>query len=181
LQGGAAVIRLGVESDAARMMAIYNEAVDDQVHANADVLHDDVAKFSSLYFDGGNRYVTYVAESASGEVIGWGALKKFSARPYDPSMAEVAVYIARGNRSAGLGIHLLRRLMAYSREVGFHSLVAIILEENRQSLRGCKFCGFEEKIRLPGAISLYGGREDVVWLQLVVANSSKPSEVMGNA
>jgi phosphinothricin acetyltransferase len=157
------------------MMDIYNEAVDDRVHANCDVLQTDEARFAAQYFFD-PRYRTLVRESPEGEVLGWGALKKFSARPRDPRMAEVAVYIARRSRSAGMGVHLMKELMKLAAEAQFHSLVAIILEKNTPSIRGCKFCGFEEKVRLPLLAKMYGGAEDIVWLQLVLSPSSASAD-----
>lgn len=151
------------------MMEIYNEAVRDEVHANCDVVQDDLSRFTHTYFGYGPRYGCVVSETDAGVVVGWGALKTFSSRPRDESVAEVAVYITRTSRSAGLGIRMLERLMVHARSVRFHSLVAIILGKNTPSIRGSKYCGFEEKVRLTGAARVQGEVEDIVWLQLVLS------------
>ena len=97
-----------------------------------------------------DRTIGFDIPCLEGPSVGWGsdrdgtastqgdatALKRFSARPHDFAMAEVAVYIARDSRSAGLGLFLLKRLIASARADGFHSLVAVILEHNTPSLRG---------------------------------------------
>lgn len=158
------MIRLANPADAPMMAEIYNQAIDDRVHANCDVPQSR-EKFLAAYFSGGGRYVALVHESNAGEIGGWGALKKFSARPDDDSLAEVAVYVQRGRRSAGLGIYLLRALIKHAEKVSFHSLIAIILGENVESIRGSRSCGFQERVRIPAIANMYGRYEDIVWMQ----------------
>ena len=43
-------LRAAVPADAAPMMAIYNEAIVDHVHANCDVLQSDVGRFGAGFF-----------------------------------------------------------------------------------------------------------------------------------
>lgn len=159
------MIRPATPADTAPMMAIYNEAIVDQVHANCDTLQSDVAGFGAVHFADPARYGVYVSESPEGHVVGWGALKKFSAFPHCTDMAEVAVYIGRSKRAAGLGIRLLQRLQRHASGVGFHSLVAIILEHNRQSIRGSEHCGFQTCVTLPGAAHFSDQYEDIIWMQ----------------
>jgi L-amino acid N-acyltransferase YncA len=163
------MIRSARPADSQTMMEIYNDAVEDQAHANCDTVQRDAGAFASQYFFGSSRYISVIKESSSHGIAGWGALKRFSARPFDQSIAEVAVYIGRQSRSSGLGIHLLKRLMSHAQASDFHSLIAIILGKNVQSIRGCAFCGFEERVRLRAVASLYGEHEDIVWMQKVLA------------
>lgn len=159
------MIRLATTADIGAMVDVYNQAIADEVYANCDVPQVGNQTFELAYFFGSDRYVVLVNEASEGRIVGWGALKKFSARPHDADIAEVAVYIARDNRSVGLGIHLLKDLIAHAEKVGFRSLMAVIVGKNNQSIRGSKLCGFEEKIRFPAIARLYGGEEDIVWMQ----------------
>ncbi len=150
------------------MVDVYNQAIEDQVFANCDVFQNRDT-FISTYFTDTTRYIVLVSESECDHIIvGWSAIKPFSARPYDSTIAEVAVYIRRENRSAGIGIRMLRELIKHARISGFHSLVAVILGRNSPSLRGSKFCGFEEKVRMPAIASIYGQAEDIVWMQRIL-------------
>ncbi|HXZ00668.1 MAG TPA: GNAT family N-acetyltransferase [Stellaceae bacterium] len=162
------MIRPAVLSDLDRVIEIYNQAIIDRVHANCDELQTSSDKFASIYFGDDPRYFILVYESEAGEVEGWGAVKRFSARPYDRSAGEVAVYIARESRSRGHGVRILRALMSRAKAADFHSLVAIILGENIQSIRGAASCGFEEKVRIPAIAYQYGKYSDIVWLQKVM-------------
>ncbi|GLU34932.1 hypothetical protein Busp01_47740 [Trinickia caryophylli] len=159
------IIRPATQTDAASMMAIYNEAIADEVHANCDTLQADATRFAAGYFADAGRYGVYVGESPEGELVGWAALKKFSAFPYSRDIAEVAVYINRRWRAQGLGIRLLRRLQDHARLAGFQSLVAIILEHNRSSVRGSEHCGFRTCATLPRAARVSNQYEDIIWMQ----------------
>ncbi|XVN18522.1 GNAT family N-acetyltransferase [Pseudomonas corrugata] len=103
--------------------------------------------------------------SSDGDTVAWGALKPFSARPDDETMAEVAVYVRRDMRARGVGIRLLQALEVSAREAGFESLVAIILGPNHASARGCKSQGFAECVRIPRIARLENNLVDIVWLQ----------------
>lgn len=159
------MIRPATLSDAPSMMAIYNEAITDQVHANCDVLQSDAARFGAIYFGGSGRHGVYVKETPEGGLAGWGALKKFSAFPHCEDIAEVAVYIGRERRSAGLGIRLLQQLLEHARDADFQSVVAIILEHNRASIRGSEHCGFNTCVTLPKAAHFSDQYEDIIWMQ----------------
>lgn len=159
------MIRPANVADVRVMTDIYNEAIADEAHANCDDIQTDTDKLLSLYFSGDRRYAAFVKINNAGGIIGWGALKRFSARPEDDSIAEIAVYVARCHRSSGIGIHLLKCLISHAESVGFESLVAVIIGKNTPSIRGSRFCGFEECVRIPAIAELYGHYEDIVWMQ----------------
>ncbi|XVN17078.1 GNAT family N-acetyltransferase [Pseudomonas corrugata] len=117
------------------------------------------------YFGKDRRFAVLVYLSSDGDTVAWGALKPFSARPDDETMAEVAVYVRRDMRARGVGIRLLQALEVSAREAGFESLVAIILGPNHASARGCKSQGFAECVRIPRIARLENNLVDIVWLQ----------------
>lgn len=160
------MIRRATQQDARPMMEIYNQAVADRVYANCDN-QTDVDEFGRLYAIGDGRYGAFVAVS-HGRMTGWGALKPFSMRPYDDAMAEVALYVDRENRSLGVGIRLLSHMMQYAEDARFHSVVAVVARKNTGSIRCGEFCGFEERVSLPGVSVLLGVAEDMIWMQKVL-------------
>lgn len=160
------MIRLAIPDDVHHMVDIYNQAIADRLHSNCDIPHRNPDRFLDIYFSDNSRYTVIVSEqNAGGSISGWAALKKFSARPYDPEIAEVTVYVRRENRSSGIGIRMLRALIEYARKNRFKSLVAIILGKNVSSIRGSMFCGFEERVRFQRIANIYGKEEDIVWMQ----------------
>lgn len=167
------MIRCARASDVDTMVDIYNQAVHDQVHANCDVVQHDSGKFSALYFGAETRHAVLVNETDEGTISAWGALKRFSARPHDDAIAEVAVYVRREQRSLGLGIRMMRALMRRSADLGFDSLVAIVLGRNTSSLRGAAACGFRERVRIPSIAVLHGEAQDIVWLQKILGTGVK--------
>jgi phosphinothricin acetyltransferase len=154
-------------SDAPVMANIYDQAIHDRVHANCDTpQYNNLEKFSNSYFFGDDRYACLINESDTGDVNGWGALKKFSALPGDDSIAEVAVYISRDHRTVGIGVRLLKALIAHAKTAHFDSLIAIILENNAPSIRGCLACGFTSQVRMPAIAKPYGESQDILWMQM---------------
>jgi phosphinothricin acetyltransferase len=168
------VIRTALPDDVGAMVEIYNEAILDAVNANCDVTQHDTGKFRALYFEGDPRHAVLVKETDAGRVLAWGALKSFSARPHDRAIAEVAVYVRREQRSQGLGIRMMHALMRRAGELGFASLVAIVLGRNVPSLRGAAACGFAELVRIPSIAVTGGHAQDIVWMQKILDEGVKP-------
>lgn len=79
---------------------------------------------------------------AGEEVLGWAALSPGSARAVYAGVAEVSVYVAGRARGRGVGLLLLRALVAASEESGIWTLQASIFPENRASIALHQRCGF---------------------------------------
>ncbi len=67
-------------------------------------------------------------------VLGWAALSRVSRRPAYAGVAEVSVYVTEQARGRGIGLALLRRLVAESEEAGIWTLQASIFPENVASV-----------------------------------------------
>ena len=96
-------------------------------------------------------------------VLGWGALSPTSARRVYRGVAEVSIYIGKGQLRKGLGRKLLRALVECSEEKGFWTLQGGIFPENVASIKLHEECGFR----------LVGRREKVgqhfgVWRDTVI-------------
>lgn len=88
------------------------------------------------------RFVAISAES--GEVAGWAALNRVSARAVYAGVAEVSVYVANEARQMGIGKALLNKLVEASEQNGLWTLQASVFPENIASLSLHKSCGFRE-------------------------------------
>lgn len=98
-------------------------------------------------------------------VVGWGALSPVSARKAYAGVAEVSVYIAEGNRGAGLGRQLLEALIAASEENGIWSLQAVMFPENASSVALHRRCGFRDVGRRERIAKLDDAWRDTILLE----------------
>jgi phosphinothricin acetyltransferase len=165
------VIRDATVEDLQIMVHIYNQAIEDKGSANCDVHQDRIDGFEATYFPAQGGGPVLVSTTSDGrDITGWGAIKPFSARPHEPGLGEIAVYIQRQQRGAGHGVQLLQSLLEAAKEQGWHALVAVILGRNIASLRGCLACGFEEVVRLPAIAQVNDRQEDIVWMHKFINN-----------
>jgi phosphinothricin acetyltransferase len=84
-----------------------------------------------------------------------------------------SVYVAAGARGQGVGRALLDALIPASESVGFWTLLAGIMKENRASLALHRRCGF----RRVGMLSAMGRDRAERWRDVVVME--RRSEVVG--
>ena len=109
-----------------------------------------------------------VVAAAGGEVIAFGSLSPYRAKPSYRFTVEDSVYVKERHRGTGLGSHILGELLAHARERGHHSVIARITSENTPSLslhrrHGFQRAGYERQV----AFKL-GRWLDVVTLQLLL-------------
>lgn len=85
------------------------------------------------------EYPIYVVE-VNGKVEGWASLSRFRAfSGYNPT-AEVSVYVSNNYRHKGLGTLLVTELERDSSR--FHTLIAVITDNNTASIALHSRCGF---------------------------------------
>jgi L-amino acid N-acyltransferase YncA len=77
-----------------------------------------------------------------GEIVGWAALSRPSARRCYRGVAENSVYVARSSQGRGIGRALLEALIAGAEEAGIWTIQTSIFPENRPSLALHERCGF---------------------------------------
>ena len=121
---------------------------------------DDWAHVAEIYWDGmrgglatfetevpsweeweGAHSVALVAE-LDGEVVGFAALSRASARRCYAGVAEDSVYVAREAHGRGIGRALLEKLVSRARREGVWTVQTSIFPENRASLALHEACGF---------------------------------------
>ena len=90
---------------------------------------------------GGHRGATLVATTGAGEVIALGNV--FPIGPQDDSGAEIAVIVDDAFHGRGLGAAVMRRLVDVAARLGFASVTAYVLSDNRAML------GLLESMPLP--------------------------------
>ena len=159
-------VRDATAGDAARIAAIYNQAVagggatmdeepwtSDSVQARM-LAQDDMEGFLVLEQDG--------------RVLGWSEYKRYSPRAGYRFAGETATYLDRSVRGQGLGTRLKEAVIARCRAVGYHHLVAKVFADNTASVRYNLRLGYEV-VGTQREIGRRGGRWiDIVILQLIL-------------
>jgi L-amino acid N-acyltransferase YncA len=99
-----------------------------------------------------------------GPVVGWVALTAYSGRRVYRGVAWESVYVAADVRGQGVGRALLDGLIRTSEAVGFWTLLAGIMAENRASLALHRRCGF----RRVGVMRAIGRDSSDRWRDVVL-------------
>ncbi len=115
----------------------------------------------------GPRYPVIVAERDGG-IIGWGCLNQWRNRGAYDNTVENSVYVADGQRGRGVGSAILAELIRLAREIGHHTIVAVIDADQIASIRLHGRHGFAEVGRLKELGFKFGRWLDVVYMQLML-------------
>lgn len=82
-----------------------------------------------------DAHPVYVAEDR-GEVVGWVSLSEYrKGRKALRYTSEVSFYIRADRQGQGIGTELLAYVIARAREIGLKTLIAILLEPNKLSIK----------------------------------------------
>ncbi|MFH0916992.1 MAG: N-acetyltransferase family protein [bacterium] len=139
-------MRAARESDLETILEIYNHAV---VHTTStfDLEPRSLEAQASWFAEHVDPFPVIVWEEG-GRVLGWGCISPYAPRPAYRFAGEVSVYVEPGSRRRGLGEALVRELVALGTAGGFHTLVALITEENSGSIRLAERAGFHRTGKL---------------------------------
>ena len=161
-------IRDARQSDLARIVAIYNEAVPGR-RATADTEAVTVAS-RQAWFDEHTpgRRPLWVAE-LDGVIVGWLSFQSFYGRPAYAATAELSVYVSTSLQRGGVGGRLLAQAIDRAPGLGLATLVGFVFGHNEPSLRLFERHGFERWGHLPGVARLDGVERDLVILGRRVA------------
>jgi phosphinothricin acetyltransferase len=116
-------------------------------------------------WDAGHLALPRLVAVVDGQVVGWAALGPVSRRPAYAGVAEVSVYVAAAARGRGIGLALLRRLVAESETAGIWTLQASIFPENVASVALHERVGFRVVGRRERIGRLHGVWRDTVLLE----------------
>ena len=156
-------IRSLAPEDMPGVAAIFNEAVA-AGEATIDPQPRSVEQVTAWLTGDLPRYEVYVYDVGDG-IDAWGAITRYHEREAYSPTTELAVYVRRSARHAGIGRRLLELLLGRSRELDFHSAVLIIFPEPRYVIESAKKLGFRELGQLHSVAPVEGGWRDIVLLQ----------------
>lgn len=149
-------IRLASTDDWQAIINIYNQGIDDG--CNAFTRHITVEMQRGwLEMHDGSEHAFYVAEN-NGNVIGWISLSPYrKERLAFSKTAETIYYMDRQYRNRQIGSSLMAYVLERAREIGFHVLVAFLLDNNHASVALLEKYGFTRWGHLP-EVADFGGR-----------------------
>lgn len=163
MDAGATRIRDALETDLARIVAIYNEAIPGR-RATADTEPVSVASRRPWFHEHTpDRRPLWVAERG-GALVGWLSLQSFYGRPAYVATAEVSVYVSSAAQRGGIGRRLLDRAIERAPELGLATLLAFVFGHNEPSVRLFEAHGFARWGHLPRVARLDGREADLLIL-----------------
>lgn len=151
-------VSAATERDRAAIAHIYNQGIDDRC-ATFETQHraaDDI----TAWLEG--PYPVVVARAA-GRVVAFASTSEYRPRACYRDIAEISVYVERGERGRGLGRRVLAGLLEVAPGAGVRKLVSRVFTDNRASRALLARLGFRE-------VGVYRrhGRLDGVWRDVVI-------------
>ncbi len=154
--------RPAIAADAEAIGRIYNQGIEDRLATLETELRTPEERRQWLAARG-PRHPVIVAESAAGEVLGWGSLNAFNPRAAYRSVADFSIYVERAWRGKGVGRVLLARLIGLGREHGYHKLVLSAFPGNEAGMALYTRLGFR-------TVGIYQeqGQLDGKWVDTII-------------
>jgi L-amino acid N-acyltransferase YncA len=135
------VIRPATLADAEPTRTIYNREV-----AGSTVTFDLVPRTlveQEQWLAGHQGAHPAIVATAGEAVVGFGSLSPYRSRPAYSTTVEDSIYVHHEHRRAGVGLCLLRELVALATAHGFHAVMARIVDGHEASIAVHRHCGFE--------------------------------------
>lgn len=162
-------LREAESPDGQAIARIYNEGIEDRQATFQTHLHEPGDLEQKLAERDGRLLVA----ERDGEVIGWAGLARYDdPAEYYSGVAEVAVYVARDARGAGVGKALLTALADLAERDGRWKLTAKLFTTNEPSIALFRSCGWREVGVHHRHGQLEGEWKDVLVLELSLSSPS---------
>lgn len=133
-------IRRAQLTDASAIADIYNEAILTTT-ATFDTETKSVEERARWLQSHDERHPVLVAE-VDGQVVGWASLSSWSDRCAYSNTAEPSFYVISTHRGRGIGRRLKEAIIEEARHLKFHTLIARVAEESRESVHLNEQAGF---------------------------------------
>jgi L-amino acid N-acyltransferase YncA len=154
-------IRLVETGDAEAVRDIYNREV-----LESTVTFDLVPRTRSdqlAWIDAHSGGHPAIVATDGDLVVGFASVSPYRSRPAYTTTVEDSVYVRRDRHGEGIGNALLTALVERTREHGFHSIVARIVDGHAASIALHRRCGFDEV-----GVEREVGRKFGKWLDVVL-------------
>lgn len=170
---GALTIRDAAAADLPAIVAIYNAAIPGRM-ATADTEPVAVESRRAWFAEHRPDSRPLWVASRDGAIVGWLSFQSFYGRPAYRATAEVSVYVAPGQRRAGVGRALLSRAIEAGPGLRLWTLLGFIFAHNAPSLGLFEGLGFQRWALLPRVAELDGAERDLVIVGRRIAEHPRP-------
>ena len=154
-------IRPAGPDDAAAMCTIYNQGIEDRIATLETELRTPEERRQWMAARAARHPV--VVAVTGGEVVGWGSLNSFNARPAYDHVVDLSVYVERAWRGRGVGRALLTHLLPLARRLGYHKMVLATFPYNEAGVALYRKMGFS-----PVGLYHEQGRLDGRWVDVLI-------------
>jgi phosphinothricin acetyltransferase len=159
--------------DARAIAEIYNYEVENTT-ATFDLVPRSIESQTEWLAARTGAFTALVAESESGQIVGFAALSTYRDRAGYRTTVEDSVYVHREHQRKGVGRVLLDSLLDVARDSGFHTVIARIDSQSVGSLALHRSLGFRE-VGIEKEIGRKFGRWlDSVIMQKMLHDAPKP-------
>jgi phosphinothricin acetyltransferase len=166
------LIRIADEADLSAVTGIYDHAVRFGT-ATFELVPPDLAEMTRRFAalrDGG---FPYLAAELAGTVVGYAYAGPYRPRPAYRFTVENSIYLAPAIHRRGVGIQLLRRLIAECEARGYRQMIAVIGDSaNAGSIGVHTRAGFKMIGTHPSVGLKFGRWLDTVMMQLALGDGS---------
>ena len=159
-------LRLATEADLPIINDIYNHYVVNSTctyQMEPERMEDRLKWFAAH----GVKHPVVVVE-VEGKVLGWGSLSQFHRRAAYQNTVENSIYIHHEHRRNGIGSVILADQIRRAREIGHHTILAIIDADQAGSIGLHERFGFARAAHLKQLGFKFNRWLDVVYMQLIL-------------
>jgi phosphinothricin acetyltransferase len=110
------------------------------------------------------------------KLLAFGSYGTFRAWPAYKYSVEHSLYVESSQRGKGLGTNMLKQLIHYAEEQGFHNLIGGIASENKVSIATHTKCGFEPCGTIRHCGYKFGKWIDLSFYQRLLAGPREPAD-----
>ena len=154
-------LRPATAADAAAICEIYNQGIVDRIATLETELRTPEERRQWMAVRAARHPV--VVAATGGEVVGWGSLNSFNARPAYDHVVDLSVYVERAWRGRGVGRALLTHLLPLARRLGYHKMVLATFPYNEAGVALYRKMGFS-----PVGVYHEQGRLDGRWVDVLI-------------
>jgi phosphinothricin acetyltransferase len=127
----------------------------------------DLEGMRNILFNEDPRFPSYAIYDGN-ELCGYCILACYKKREAYDSTAEVTVYLKNGLERRGIGTFALKKMEELAIQLGFHTLLAVICEENTGSIKLFTSLGYEKCAHYREVGIKFGRLLDVVCYQKIL-------------
>jgi len=155
-------LRRATVEDAEAIRSIYNVEVQTST-VTFDIMPRSLEEQQQWIVNRSGAHAVVVALDDDDDVVGFGSLSPYKARPAYATTVEDSVYVHRDHQGEGVGRSVLAELIRLADEHGFHAIMARIVGDHATSIglhssQGFHVVGREREV----------GRKFGRWLDVVV-------------